>query len=253
MATLTINFTSNNNPTNGYIVKYRQVGTSQYTTVSPNPTGSPVLITGLGAGMSYEGTIQADCGNGQYGVTGTFNAAVAAKFTMARDPSSAANACALTNFNYTFYAAVSVLQIGTQLYVDDALSIGYSTGGYYSDGVWVYQVSSVGVVLSKTACASNITVVNAYAYPAVCEGGSVNNVVGGSITVSAAVSVPTPFEIAVTYYTSSGSCNSVTESVIIYGTIQAGQTSGYIDPCAGGALASGIMGVCNAVGTINNP
>lgn len=152
MATLTISFSSNNNPTNGYIVKYRQVGTVPYTTVTPNPTGSPILISSLGAGVSYEGTIQADCGNGQYGSISTFSATVAAKFDMARDPSSASNACGLTNFNYTFYAAVAVLVTGTQLYNDAALSSAYTTGGYYSDGTNVYQVSSSGVVLSVAAC-----------------------------------------------------------------------------------------------------
>jgi hypothetical protein len=155
MATLTLSFVSNNNPTNGYIVKYREVGTSQYTTVTPNPTGSPVLISSLGAGVSYEGTIQADCGNGQFGTISTFSATVAAKFNMARDPSSAANACALTNFNYTFYAATAVLQLQTQLYSDDLLSQAYTTGGYYSNGTNVYQVSSLGKVLSITSCAIN--------------------------------------------------------------------------------------------------
>lgn len=152
MATLTLTFSSNNNPTNGYIVKYREEGTTQYTTITPNPTGSPVLISGLGAGVSYEGTIQADCGNGQYGTLSTFNATVAAKFDMARDPSSASNACGLTNFNYTFYAAVPVLIVGTQLYSDSLLTIGYTTGGYYSNGTNVYSVSSGGVVLSVAAC-----------------------------------------------------------------------------------------------------
>lgn len=155
MATLTISFNSDNNPTYGYIVKYRQVGTVPYTTVTPNPMGSPILISSLGAGVSYEGTIQADCGNGQFGSISTFSATVAAKFEMARDPSSASNACGLTNFNYTFYSAVAVLVVGTQLYNDSTLATAYTTGGYYSDGTNVYQVSSAGVVLSVAACTIN--------------------------------------------------------------------------------------------------
>ena len=155
MATLTLSFNTDNNPTNGYIVKYRQVNTVPYTTVIPNPMSSPVLISGLGSGVSYEGTIQADCGNGQYGSVSTFNATVAAKFDMARDPSSAINACGLTNYNYTFYAAVSVLVVGTQLYTDPRLFTAYTTGGYYSNGTNVYQVSSAGVVLSVAACSIN--------------------------------------------------------------------------------------------------
>lgn len=152
MATLTLSFASDNNPTNGYIVKYRQVNTLEYTTVTPNPTSSPIQIQSLGAGVTYEGTIQGDCGNGQYGTISSFTAAVAAKFDMARDPSSATNACGLTNYNYTFYAAVSLLQVGTQLYTSANLTAAYATGGYYSNGTNVYQVSSLGVVLSVAAC-----------------------------------------------------------------------------------------------------
>ena len=155
MATLTLSFNSDNNPTNGYIVKYRQAGTTQYTTVTPNPTSSPVIIGSLGAGVTYEGTIQADCSNGQLGTLTTFNATVAAKFDMARDPSSAVNACGLTNYNYTFYAAVAVLQVGTQLYGSSTLETAYTTGGYYSNGTTVYQVSSLGTVLSVAACPIN--------------------------------------------------------------------------------------------------
>jgi len=64
MATLTIDFTVPSPvPINGFIVKYRAVGTSTYTTVSPNPTSSPVVITGINSGTKYEGTIKSDCGN----------------------------------------------------------------------------------------------------------------------------------------------------------------------------------------------
>jgi hypothetical protein len=51
-------------PVDGYIVKYRKVGTSVYTTITPNPTASPVLIEPLEPGQNYEGTIAADCGDG---------------------------------------------------------------------------------------------------------------------------------------------------------------------------------------------
>lgn len=62
MATLTLNFTPPSvAPVNGYIVKYRKVGDSAYTTISPNPTASPVIINGLDLG-DFEGTVQADCG-----------------------------------------------------------------------------------------------------------------------------------------------------------------------------------------------
>ena len=65
MSTLTITFTPPATaPADGYIVQYRAVGTSTYTTVSPNPTSSPVVITGVDGSLSYEGLIQASCGSG---------------------------------------------------------------------------------------------------------------------------------------------------------------------------------------------
>lgn len=49
---------------NGYLVKYRRVGDSAYTTVVPNQKTSPITVAGINATFAYEGTIQADCSNG---------------------------------------------------------------------------------------------------------------------------------------------------------------------------------------------
>ena len=63
MATLTINFTpASTPPANGYIVKYRKVGDPLYTVISPNPTASPVIVSGLISGQ-YEGSVQSSCGS----------------------------------------------------------------------------------------------------------------------------------------------------------------------------------------------
>lgn len=46
-------------PENGYLVKYRVKGTSTYTTVSPNPTASPVIIENVSdLNLQYEATLQ---------------------------------------------------------------------------------------------------------------------------------------------------------------------------------------------------
>ena len=67
MATLTITFDAPSPaPVCGYVVQYRQLGEEDYTTVSPNPTASPVVIEGLLDGTTYEGTIKGDCCNGLY-------------------------------------------------------------------------------------------------------------------------------------------------------------------------------------------
>lgn len=65
MATLTVSFTEVlPAPASGYIVKYREAGSGSYTQVSPNPTASPVTITGLDGTKAYEGFIQSACESG---------------------------------------------------------------------------------------------------------------------------------------------------------------------------------------------
>jgi hypothetical protein len=65
MATLTVSFTAVvPAPADGYIVKYREAGGGSYIQVSPNPTASPVVITGLDGTKAYEGFIQSACESG---------------------------------------------------------------------------------------------------------------------------------------------------------------------------------------------
>jgi len=73
--TLTITFTAASPaPANGYRVKYWPTSNpSNITTVSPNPTSSPVTISGL-TQNSYSGTVEADCGGGNYSSISSFGA-----------------------------------------------------------------------------------------------------------------------------------------------------------------------------------
>lgn len=64
--TLQISFTNPTiAPANGYIVNWRPVGTSVWNTVNQNQ--NPVTIAGVPACFNIEGTIQANCGNGNVG------------------------------------------------------------------------------------------------------------------------------------------------------------------------------------------
>jgi hypothetical protein len=55
-----------------YTVQYRVAGSgSSYTTVSPNPTGTSVTITGLTAGLNYEVQVAGNCAGG---TTSSFSA-----------------------------------------------------------------------------------------------------------------------------------------------------------------------------------
>lgn len=77
MATLSVSFTPPATPpANGYRVKYWLASDpSNIFTVSPNPTSSPVTITGL-TGSFYQGTIEADCGGGLYSSLNNFSASI---------------------------------------------------------------------------------------------------------------------------------------------------------------------------------
>lgn len=68
MATLIVSWTDNVPlPINGYRIFYRRQGvsTDPFNVVIPNPTSSPCDIT-VSPG-SYEGTVEASCGGGNYG------------------------------------------------------------------------------------------------------------------------------------------------------------------------------------------
>lgn len=65
-ATLQVNFsTPEVPPANGYIVKWRPVGTTTWNHVFQNQ--NPIVITGVPSCFDIEGTIQADCGDGNLG------------------------------------------------------------------------------------------------------------------------------------------------------------------------------------------
>lgn len=73
-ATLTIDFTPPATPpANGFLVQYGIYG-EPTTTLGPNPTTSPVVITDLTPGAVYAGTIRGDCGGTGTGSPQSFSA-----------------------------------------------------------------------------------------------------------------------------------------------------------------------------------
>lgn len=71
--TLTITFAETNpDPQGGYRVTYWPTSSpASAIVVTPNPTSSPVVITGLN-GTSYSGTVEAACGGGNYSTPASF-------------------------------------------------------------------------------------------------------------------------------------------------------------------------------------
>lgn len=59
-------------PANGYLVKWRAVGETAWNEVTQY--GNPVVISGVPACFNIEGTIQANCGNGSFGLPINFSA-----------------------------------------------------------------------------------------------------------------------------------------------------------------------------------
>ena len=58
-------------PSNGYNVQWRPVGTTEWNTVV-GILNNPILIPNVPACYNIEGTIQANCGDGNYGKTSYF-------------------------------------------------------------------------------------------------------------------------------------------------------------------------------------
>lgn len=65
--TLQINFVEPDvPPANGYLVKWRPVGTAAWNQF-PTLNGTPIYVPNVPICQNIEGTIQADCGNGNFG------------------------------------------------------------------------------------------------------------------------------------------------------------------------------------------
>lgn len=105
---------------------------------------------------------------------------------------------------------------------------------------------------TRSFVANTVSVVSASASFQPCIGGTIDDFMGGQITVSAPVTVATNFTIDVQYTNTGVSCNINTNlRTTLYGTIPIGASSASIDPCIGGGMYvpnSGI--ICSAVGSI---
>lgn len=82
-------------PANGYKIKYRPVGTLDWT-YAPNQNQNNISITNVPLCTGIEGTIQSDCGDGNYGIEYAFYAPA---------PPLPCKTYRLTgaNLSYTFY------------------------------------------------------------------------------------------------------------------------------------------------------
>jgi len=152
--TLTISFTpANPAPSNGYRVRYWATSSPDIvTTVSPNPTSSPVTISGL-IFNSYAGTIEAACGGGNYSSITSFSASTSG--TSYNAISTYYIPCVITSSNNLtandiyFISGVTDIATGVQLY--NSVGGAITTVSMIADlNGNLYNVDSNGVVTTYT-------------------------------------------------------------------------------------------------------
>lgn len=130
MATLTVDFVEPTPaPVNGYVVKYRKVGETVWSMVTPNPTSSPVVISDLD-NTSYEGTVRSDCGSGITGLEVAFAVTVVTKYRLyGYSSSNRADACNIVDPLFgqplTVYASTGNPFEVTKFFNDDLLIGGW--------------------------------------------------------------------------------------------------------------------------------
>jgi len=151
--TLTITFTAASPaPANGYRVRYWNTNTpGTINTVSPNPTSSPVSVSGLIAGC-YSGTIEASCGGAQFSSVVSFNACSAATYNPIStyySPCQILSSNMLTANDIYFISGVTNVATGVQLYNSSGGAI--TTVTMIADNYGnIYNVNNSGVVTTYT-------------------------------------------------------------------------------------------------------
>jgi hypothetical protein len=118
-------------PVSGYRVKFWPTSSPTIvSTISPNPTTNSYTITGLGAGVSYSGTIESTCTGGTFSTPVPWTVAVPVVtnkyYTVTRF--DCASSCAQVGSNGAYYAK------STQTLV---------IGKFYKSGTFSYRVESL--------------------------------------------------------------------------------------------------------------
>jgi hypothetical protein len=151
MGKIQINFTAPSPaPANGYRVKYKKSTDSTYLTVSPNPTSSPVIISSVENGVSYNVTVESDCGGGTFS-TLLNTTAVPAKTFFTCPANMTGNNAANTSFTYpdkyvdVFNPAISLLTLNYNAYDrPNRFTVYDENGNFVISTGWVGQATYSG-------------------------------------------------------------------------------------------------------------
>lgn len=117
-------------PISGYRIKFwPSASPTVVSTISPNPTTNSYTITGLGAGVSYSGTIESTCSGGTYSTPVSWTAHV---------PLITYKYYTATRFN----CASNCAQVGTTGFYSVRSTVTLIAGKYYKDGTYSYRVET---------------------------------------------------------------------------------------------------------------
>lgn len=250
MAQLNINFTPIPG-INSYEICYRPVGaTTPFICVEDS--GSIAITSGIECGVAYDVTVRTNCPEGEYSTLQSTSVTAVANALPC--PSEAC-------ISYT--VATSSAQGQTSAYIDCVGEVGQVTVG----GVSGYDATTFcareGSVILGNECELTIngpcgegeepiTVTGAYASMQPCIGGTIDDYMGASISLSAPVTVDTSFNIDV-YWTQRSNVNctgAYTQSLTI--EVLAGQQYGDLDACTRGAYFPDGANICSTVVTGHN-
>jgi hypothetical protein len=251
MATLSINFTPVPGITS-YAICYRPVGaTTAFICVEDS---GPISITeGIECGVAYDVTVRTNCPEGEYSTTQSTSVTAVAN----------ALACPPEEACISYTVATTSAQGQTSAYIDCVGTIQQVTvGGVSGYDATTFCARENSVVLAGECWLTvngpceeggdGITVTSVGAGMEPCIGGTIDDYMGASISLSAPVTVDTTFNIDV-YWTqrSNYNCNGAyTQNLSI--EVLAGQNYGNLDACTRGAYFSDGANICSTVVTGHN-
>ncbi len=161
MPNLTISFTpASPAPALGYRVKYWNTSTpGNIITVSPNPTTSPVNISGVAAGC-YAGTVESACSGGVFSGTVSFNACSGAAFCVAVSSTTGSEAsqdCSGVNDTFTVYTFTLKDTNGNTVNAPSNVTVTFNGWTNYPGGATAYNGTAVILSGNSTATATVYT------------------------------------------------------------------------------------------------
>lgn len=237
MPNLNISFTpASPAPANGYRVKYWNVNTpGTIITVTPNPSGSPVNISGVSAGC-YAGTVESACAGSQFSSPVSFNACSGAVYCVqvsSEGFTEASTECSGFNDAYTVYTFTLKDSNGATVNAPSAVTVTFTGWTNYPGGAGAYNGNAIILTGNSSATATVYTsqaLNGAPGCPCPCETtvSIDSNSFAASIASPSTVSIcsPTYYYYSVNKYLCDSSCTLAGSTFVARSSTQLSTTSG---------------------------